>query len=191
MTANEPPKQASDWTDTTAKVVAIPIVVLLACATGVVIVYLVILLVSDAVTANVKVSVLALIGVVAVAILTHTLTQRRETRARHFAQKRDAYEQMLDVVLERFRPSPTDLTSLDHALYRQKVRAAIWANHELVEWWTRLNEIDAGKLSDTEVLLMLDKLLHLVREELGTDNSDVEEGDLIAMFAPGGRDALP
>ncbi|MYE14830.1 MAG: hypothetical protein F4X99_24840 [Gammaproteobacteria bacterium] len=188
--ANESQNQAEDWTDILAKVVTIPLVVLLAGAAGIAIVSLVILLVSDDVSANVKASILALIGVVGVAILTHALTQRREIAARHFAQKRDAYEQMLDVVLERFRPPPEQMTPLDDAVFRHKVRAAIWANPDLVEWWRRLNELDGHSLSDAEVLLLLDELLRLVREELGTDNSDLETGDLIAMFRPGGRKEL-
>lgn len=191
MIAKVPPMEERDWTDVVAKAVAIPLVILAAVVVGVVMVYLVILLVSEDVTANVKASILALFGVVAVAMLTHTLTQRREIRARRFAQRQEVYAQMLDAVLERFRPQADQSTTLDDALFRQKVRAAMWGDHDLVAWWRRLNEIDARKLSDGEVLAILDELLRLVREELGTDNDEIEEGDLIAMFSPHGRDALP
>lgn len=44
--------------------------------------------------------------------------------------------------------------------------------------------------SSTDPIMTVDRLIMLMREELGQDNSGIERGDLISMFLIGGRSEL-
>ena len=174
------------------------LLVILGGVAGVAIVALIVVLVSEEVTPNVKAGVLALIGVVGAAIVTHSLTKKREMEARHFPEKLEAYEAMLGTIVDIFLSKPLgrklDQKKLANDLVKHKMKAAIWADHDLLMWWIRMSERDVGDLSNREAALEFDKLIRAIREELGKDDTELDEGDLISLFLIEGRrafDSLP
>lgn len=165
-----------------------------AAIAGVAIVTLVYVLVSQDVSANVKAGVLALFGVVGAAIVTHLLTQKREIEARHFPEKRQAYSAMLDTIVDIFLSKALgkklDPRKLANDLVKHKKNAAIWADHDLLMWWMRISEREVGDLSNRDAALEFDVLIRAIRAELGKDNDDFDQGDLISLFLVEGRNAL-
>ena len=149
--------------------------------------YTVILLSDNGVSDDIKAVLVALIGVASAAILQHTFTKRRELAAGQLAHKRVAYEQMLETVLDIIRAPEENSIDQREALFRSKVKAAIWADHDLLMWWIRLNEIDVANLTNDEALPLLEELLGLIRRELGKRDSTLQDRGLVSMFAPSGR----
>ena len=161
---------------------------------GVAIVAMIYVLVSEDVSANVKAGVLALIGVVGAAIVTHLLAKQREVDARHFPEKRAAYEAMLDTIMGSLLSKPlgkrVDQKKLTIDLAKHKKKAAIWADHDLLMWWIRMSERELGDLTNREAALEFDELIRAIRTELGKDDSELEEGDLVSLFLIEGRKAF-
>ena len=173
---------------------SLALVLAVAGVAGVAVVTVVYVLVSEDVSANVKAGVLASFGVVGAAIVTHLLTKKREIDARHFPEKREAYEAMLGTIVDIFLAKPLgkklDQKKLATDLVKHKKKAAIWADHDLLLWWIRMSERDVGDLSNREAALEFDKLIRAIRDELGKDDDDLDEGDLISLFLIEGREAF-
>ncbi len=179
-TSNRP--KVGEWTT----------ILILAAAVAVTTLYAVILLIDNGVSDDIKALIVVLIGVVSAAILQHTLTKRRELAAGQLAQKRAAYEQMIETALDIFFRSPEETsTHQREALFRSKVNAAIWADRDLLMWWSRLNEIDAASLRNEEALPLLEELLGLIRRELGKKDSTLQNRELASMFATSDRQGRP
>ena len=161
---------------------------------GVAIIFLIYVLLSEDVSANVKAGVLASFGVVGAAIVTHSFTKKREIDARHFPEKRVAYEAMLGTIVDIFLSKPLgkklDQKKLENDLVKHKKNAAIWADRDLLLWWMRMSERDVGDLSNRDAALEFDKLIRAIRKELGKRDSTLDEGDLISLFLIEGRKAF-
>ena len=174
--------------------VGLVLMVVLGAIAGAAIIWLVYVFVSEEVSANVRAGVLALVGVVGAAILTHLLTKKREIDARHFPQKREAYEAMLGTIVDIFLSKPLgkklDEKKLARDLVEHKRKAAIWADHDLLMWWIRMSERSLGDLSNQEAALEFDRLIRAIREELGKNDSVLDDGDLISLFLIEGRKAF-
>ena len=182
-------KESRSLIDRVSSAIAVVSIIVLSGAALTVIVSLPYFLLSGEVSSNVKVSVVALLGVTIAAILTHYFTNRREIAARHFARKQEVFERMLDTIIDHAR-SGLDPEKLNDAVFQHKKKAAIWADHDLLLWWSRLAQIDAKEMSNKEMLLLYDGLIRTIRKELGMDDSNINEGDLISLFLPRGRNAF-
>ena len=144
------------------------------------------LLIAEQVDTNVKVGVLAAIGAVGAALLTHWLTKKREIEARHFDKKRECYESIMNTFGRLFtsddrRKKITD-RQLTQAIIKHRQEIAVWADADLIKWWLHMSNPPSGTLSTPEAFLMGDNLIRTIRKELGKDDSQIETGHLIALF---------
>ena len=76
-------------------------------------------------------------------------------------------------------------------LFDLKRKVLLWADRDMLMWWLELTEnADDKNTSPVEAILKVDRLIRLMREELGKDNAGIEPGDLMSLFLIGGRDEL-
>lgn len=144
------------------------------------------LLVSEQVNANVKVGVLAAIGAVGATLMTHWLTKKREIEARHFNQKRECYESIMNTFGQLFTSEDArkkiSNRQLTQAIIKHRKDIAVWADADLINWWLHMSDNKSTTLSTKEALNMGEKLIRSIRKELGKDDSKIESGHLIALF---------
>ena len=172
---------------------------------------LVYLYISGQMPPNVLTAVLTTSGVLLAAVMTHLIAkqrelearqhaQRREIEARHFEQKRAAYDDLLGIYVDVLRQNIKALGSPQKKLNQQQIAARLfdlkrkvllWGSRDMVVWWLELTEGADSQSSPTDPITNVDRLILLMREELGQDNSGIESGDLISMFLAGGRSELP
>ena len=153
-------------------------------------------------TATLAVGVLTTFGVVGAAILTHVLTKQREIDARHFEQKRAIYDELLGWYTQLLRqnnprignPRDKRLSERELAtrLFDLQRKAVLWSDNDILKWWLQMMESanESHSKSSIEPVMKMDKLIRLMREELGKNNAGIKPGDLMAMFLLGGRDEL-
>ena len=145
------------------------------------------------------VGVLTAIGVVLTAVVTQVSTKRREIEARHFEQKREAYQGMVDVWTSLIVANMSaiggtgkiDEQEIARQLVDLKRQAMFWGDRDVVRWWIEMNEdIEDWAQSPVDMMFQVDRLFRLMRQELGKDNSGIRQGDLLGLYLTGGRKAL-
>ena len=150
-------------------------------------------------TVNLAVAVLTTSGVVLAAVLTQIFTKKREIESRNFEQKRAAYEEMIGVYVDVMRQNISALGTPKKKLTDQQIAIKLfdikrsillWGNPDMVLWWVEMSETALSDQRPYDSLMRIDRLIRLMREELGMDNSGMKEGDLFSLFLIGGREEL-
>ena len=137
---------------------------------------------SEAPNTTLWVGVLTAIGVVLTAVVTQVSTKRREIEARHFEQKREAYQGVVDVWTNLLLANMSaiggtgkiDEQEIARQLVDLKRQAMFWGDRAVVRWWIGMNEgIEDWKQSPVDMMFQVDRLFRLMRQELGKDNSGI------------------
>ena len=144
------------------------------------------------------VAVLTTFGVVLTAVVTQLFTRHRELEARRsehereiearlFEHKRAAYEDALRIYANMLvrnigRTTPPRVTEQQiETLMRVKTKVLLWGDREMVRWWDSFGEVDEG-VEPRKLLMDVDRLISMIRAELGVDNTGIEPGDLFSVY---------
>lgn len=133
--------------------------------------------------------ILALIGVTVSGIIAHRSAKKREIEARHFAEKREGYKAFINIIFDTLlaaklgKKPPTD-KELANRLVEHKKMLMTWADADVIKMWNEaeINFVDVGKKSPHEILLIWDKLLRAMRKDLGKDDSQLDDGELVSLI---------
>ena len=146
---------------------------------------LVILLVSTwkSADANTRFGVVAamtgLMGTVVGASTTHYQTKKREIASRHFAEKREAYMEFVDLLFTMAgrgkRPSQQQL---ENRMLDFRKGLLVWGGSDVFKVWNLIEENPRGEASNVEALKRLDEILRRIRLDLGHDDSSLGVGEL-------------
>ena len=134
--------------------------------------------------ANTRFGVIGVVGTLVSAVLVHKQTKKREADARMFAEKRKAYVGFLDLFFDmsgRVGDKPTD-EQLRERMLEFKKALLVWGDTDAFALWRSLEGGVGNSKNPREVLLHLDKILRLMRKELGHDDSLLPEGELAASI---------
>ena len=144
------------------------------------------------------VGVLTTFGVVLTAVVTQIFTKqreldarssehKREIEARLFDYKRATYEEALGIYANmlaqnkgRTKPPPVTKQQIE-ALMRVKTKVLLWGDREMVRWWDSFGDTDEN-VDPRKLLMDVDQLISMMREELGVDNSGIEPGELFSVY---------
>ena len=132
-------------------------------------------------------AILALIGVSASAIITNWFAKKREIESRHFTEKRDAYEKFMDIMFEVLMSTKVGRKTPENQLVKKflecKKTILVWANARVIKAWNDAESSWASANQDPMAsLLMWSRLMKEMRKDLGKNDSELEDGDLVRLI---------
>ena len=133
-------------------------------------------------------AVLVFAGSVGAAICTHWMAKRREIEARHFEQKRAAYETLSGlwfklIAGQKQGGTPVQERELIASMLTFKEKLLAWGDIEMIRAWTEFEDLAQGGTPNTrEMLLVWDRIWGLIRKELGHADSARKELELASIF---------
>ena len=139
----------------------------------------------QAADANVKAGIVSVAGLLFAAILTNYHAREREVRARHFREKRDAYETIFDLIVDIFQSVKSERSLSEDDMHTRmldfKKGLMIWGSASTIRLWNRVEtEISPDSPNDTAALM--ENLFRAIREDLGHDDSSLPFGELTSLF---------
>ena len=137
--------------------------------------------------ANVKAGIIGILGVLLAAILTNFFTRRREINARHFAEKRGAYGEIIDIVFDVISSTKSGKNLPDKALVNKmmvfKKRLMVWGGPEVIESWNEFEIESEGAGDDPKkILTAMECVLRAIRKDLGHDDHQLKFGSLFGLL---------
>ncbi len=119
---------------------------------------------------------IAVVSSVITTYVTHFLASLRDSNARHFEQKRHAYEGFVDLLCKMLLDNHelSEETLLEH-MKKFKKDAFIWASADVLLNFYKFDK-DASNPST------VDELFRAIRQDLGHDNSKLKPLDLYKWF---------
>ncbi|MBF0170061.1 MAG: hypothetical protein HQK87_03055 [Nitrospinae bacterium] len=134
-----------------------------------------------------RLGAISLVGTASLAIYAHYTAREREAKARHYADKREVYEQFFAIMfhyLENARKGNTGQDSeIDISeLFTFKKKLLIWGSAEVINSW--LNYEISARPSDNNqsVFPAIEKVIRAMRNDLGHDDSILESGSLLSLI---------
>lgn len=169
---------------------------ILAFALLVFIAYLLWLFVSNLLEAdaNIKTSVIGFISAIAIASFTHYQTKKREISARHFADKREGYLEIINLIfdiLKSVKEENEDMFQEDMTkkMMSFKKSLMVWGGPEVIKAWNTYEvKLAANELKSTEeqspkeMIQDLDNILRAFRKDLGHNDGTLPSGSLAALI---------
>ena len=139
--------------------------------------------------AAIQSGILALIGVAASAIMAHWSAKKREIEARHFAEKREGYNSFIDIM---FDVVDGDKTRQETTIGKATGDKNSGVQKDAPDLGRRARNQDVERGRNLvwripieirqKVLLMWDSLLREMRKDLGKDDSELDDGDLVSLI---------
>ena len=143
-------------------------------------------------------AVLALIGVASSAIFAHLSAKKREIEARHFADKREGYKELVDLVFDlmtatKIGKKPPPQQHLMKKILEFKKMLLTWADADFIAAWEKIEqgfELDLAK-DPVAALLVWDDLLRAMRKDLGKNDVLLPRGALVSVLLDAeGKDSV-
>lgn len=138
---------------------------------------------------NLKVGLLGLFGALAVGLFTHYQTRKREINARHFAEKRTAYRQMVGLLFDMILAAKIGKKITDREMMTTilefKKGLLIWGDAALIEVWNQYEIDSANKPEGDEVVKRMERVLLAIRKDLGHDDKFLRPGNLAGLLIAG------
>ncbi len=135
---------------------------------------------------SIKAGLIGLFGMLLVTLIVHYLTKKREINARHFADKRDGYMHLIDLIFELLFSIKAGRRlsekTMQEKIIKFKKSLLVWGGPEIIEAWNHYELKADENLSSEGHILELENVLRAVRKDLGHNDSTLEFGSLSALF---------
>lgn len=135
---------------------------------------------------SIKAGLIGFLSVISVAVFAHYQTKNREINARLFAEKRDGYMHMIDLIFELVRSQKTGGVVSEEILVEKmmdfKKALIIWGGPNVIEAWNGFEMKSADGLSAETVMVEMEKILRSIRKDLGHNDSLLKFGNLSGLL---------
>ncbi len=128
-----------------------------------------------------------------VIIYGYSETKKRETAARHFIEKKNAYTEFIEflshVIDAHNEENPTPREGLRNKkeaiakIRKFKHQLIPWGGADIINAYNNYVIKTNSENTDRNLLLLTDDLLRAIRKDLGHDNARLKRGDLIKIFS--------
>ena len=134
---------------------------------------------------NVKAGIVSAAALLFAAILTNYYAREREILARQFQAKRDAYEEIFDLVVDMLKSTKSGRSIPERELRQRafslKRGLMIWGSAPVVEQWNKI-EKKVSSERPIETARLMEAMFRAVRKDLGHDDSHLRFGELTSLF---------
>ncbi|PCI40898.1 MAG: hypothetical protein COB46_05785 [Rhodospirillaceae bacterium] len=136
--------------------------------------------------ANIKVGLIGFLGMLSATLITHNQTKNREINARHFAEKREAYKLMFDLLFDLIESTKNDKKIPEKGLIKKmmefKKALLIWGGQEIIHSWNDYEKKSEEAMSSEETLMQLESIFRAIRKDLGHDDNLLRDGSLVGLI---------
>jgi len=119
-------------------------------------------------------------------IFSHHQIQKREIKARHFIEKKNAYMHFINLVFDVIKAiknkSTIPMDKLEKVMLVFKRELIVWADQDVLQAYRKYEEGSSNNSEPEDTLLIIEDLLRAIRKDLGHDDSQLNRGDLIGML---------
>ncbi len=132
-------------------------------------------------------------------LVEHNRIRSREVEARLHDDKRRVYLRVLSnwwKLMDRIAAGREQLPKKDQVEFKAaKQEMMMFAAGNVIELWNEMEQtagqLAAGESGGREEILRFDRIMRAMRQDLGYDDSELAEGQLIALVVRGGdKDSL-
>ena len=135
---------------------------------------------------SIKAGLIGILGMLSVTLVVHYQTKKREINARHFADKRDGYMHLIDLIFELLfsikENKHLSEKTMQEKMIKFKKSLLVWGGPETIEAWNQYELKANENLPSVGLILELENVLRAVRKDLGHNDSTLEFGSLSALF---------
>jgi hypothetical protein len=135
--------------------------------------------------ASIKAGLIGLLGMVVVALVTNYQSRKREINARHFAEKREGYMHMIDllfdIILNVKQGEEVSEQEMVKKIMPFKKALIIWGSPQIIESWNNFEIQSESGLSPEQMLQEMEKILRAIRKDLGHDDRMLKFGSIWAL----------
>lgn len=136
-----------------------------------------------------RTTIIAASAVLITGILTHRQTKKREIEARHFGQKADAYMEFVNFFISIAQSGAPSTCEAKKELAGQLIdirkKLWIWSSPDMIHcwnvYWEGLSDSTKPK-SERDMLLTLESVIRAMRRDLGHDDRQLGEGEIIDVI---------
>ena len=119
---------------------------------------------------SIKAGLIGFFGMLSVTLVVHYQTKKRETNARHFADKRDGYMHLVDLIFELLfsikEGKSLSEKTMQVKMIKFKKSLLVWGGPEIIEAWNQYELKADENLPSVEYLLEMENVLRAVRKDL-------------------------
>ena len=136
--------------------------------------------------ASIKAGLIGLFGMLSAALVTHYQTKKREINARHFADKREGYMHMIDLLFDLIMSVKKGEELSEEVMLKKimpfKKALIVWGGPQIIEAWNQFEMKSDNGLSPKEMIQEMEKILRAIRKDLGHDDSMLKFGSLWGLM---------
>jgi hypothetical protein len=140
-------------------------------------------------SSEVQAGIISFIGVMLVALYTHSTTKKREITARHFTEKRKVYLHFIGFIFQLFEAQKKTGGMKESELIKEmtkfKQNLLVWGSADVINAYNdfeNANEVLENNQQDTStVFFIVEKLYRAIRQDLGHDDSNLPNGELVGL----------
>lgn len=120
-----------------------------------------------------------------VVIYGYSETKKRETVARHFIEKKNAYGDFINFICkisERKNQGKNSFQEMVNKTETFKRALITWGGKDIIDAYNRYTRTANPATTDKDLFLLVDDLLRAIRKDLGHNDSKLKRGELVGMF---------
>jgi hypothetical protein len=140
----------------------------------------------NAADASVKAGLIGLFGVFSAALITNYQTKKREIDARHFADKREGYMHMIDLLFDLIlsvkKGEEMAKKEMVSKMMSFKKALIVWGSAEIIDIWNQYEIKSDENLKPEQMIVEMEKILRAIRKDLGHDDSRLKFGNLWGLM---------
>ena len=119
------------------------------------------------------------------ALKGYSEAKKREVSARHFIEKKNAYadfiDLLFDLIKEQKKGTPLSEEYMAESMNKFQRVLITWGSPNTISTYNKFLK-NANPDNSSNILFLMDDLLHAIRKDLGHDNTKLGRGDLVGMF---------
>lgn len=135
---------------------------------------------------SIKAGLIGLFGVLTVAIFTHYQTKKREIDARHFAEEREGYRHIIDLIFDSVmavkQDKPIEEGDMLQKMIPFKKALIVWGRSEIISAWNNFEIQSATNPTPSEMIAEMENVLRALRKDLGHNDTQLRMGSLSALI---------
>ena len=135
---------------------------------------------------NVKAGLIGLFGMFPAAFITNYQTKKREIDGRHFADKREGYIELIDLIFDLIKSTKSKKELAEKQMLQKimtfKKALLVWGGANIIEAWNNFEMRANGEPVSEEIVQEMEKILRLIRKDLGHDDSQLKFGNLSGLM---------
>ena len=140
----------------------------------------------NAADSSVKAGLIGLLGMFSAALITNYLTKKREIDARHFADKREGYMHLIDMLFDILMSTKNNEKINEEEMLKKiipfKKTLLVWGEPNIIDAWNHYEMRSEEGLAPKKIIREMEMMLRAIRKDLGHDDSQLKFLSLLALI---------